>query len=588
MYFIDVEIYSNYFLLSALSSSGEIKHFELYEGKELERKGLKDLFKNNLTISFNGLNFDLPLISLAVSSATVEKIKKVADKIIKTNTAGWKIYDLYCIEKIQSDHIDLIEVSPGRSSLKIYGGRLHAPTIQDLPFDPDHVVSPEERKTIRDYCVNDLHTTKLLYNALKKQIDLRVAMSEQYGIDLRSKSDAQIAETIIKSELKKLTGKHYGKVDLDKNKFRYQNPKIISFKTKELISIFDKILKTDFEIGGNGSVVMPEWLRDQKIKIGNTEYQMGIGGLHSCEKSQFVTADDYYVLMDKDVASFYPSILLQQNLPPSAIGFPFLAVYRDLVVRRLRAKKKGDKVEAETLKIACNGSYGKLGSKYSFLYAPELLIQTTITGQLSLLMLIERLEHYGISVISANTDGIVIYTKKENEKLVDEICFDWMLDTSFELETAYYKTLASRDVNNYVAIKKDGSVKGKGCFGGGSLAKNPDTAIIYDAVTEHLKSGVEVSDYIKSCKDITKFVIVRRVQGGAVWNGEYLGKTVRFYYSIQFSSDEYIQYKTNSNKVPKSASSKPLMTLPESIPDDVDYERYIGEAYKLLEEVGAC
>jgi len=29
-------------------------------------------------------------------------------------------------------------------------------------------------------------------------------MSEQYGMDLRSKSDAQIAETVIKSELHKI------------------------------------------------------------------------------------------------------------------------------------------------------------------------------------------------------------------------------------------------------------------------------------------------------------------------------------------------------------------------------------------------
>lgn len=60
-----------------------------------------------------------------------------------------------------------------------------------------------------------------------------------------------------------------------------------------------------------------------------------------------------------------------------------------------------------TFKIVLNGTFGKLGSKYSFLYSPNLMIQVTITGQLALLMLIEALEAAGISVVSANTDGIV-------------------------------------------------------------------------------------------------------------------------------------------------------------------------------------
>ena len=36
-----------------------------------------------------------------------------------------------------------------------------------------------------------------------------------------------------------------------------------------------------------------------------------------------------------------------------------------------------------------------------------MLIQTTVTGQLALLMLIENIELAGFTVVSANTDGIV-------------------------------------------------------------------------------------------------------------------------------------------------------------------------------------
>ena len=116
---------------------------------------------------------------------------------------------------------------------------------------------------------------------------------------------------------------------------------------------------------------------------------MGIGGLHSCEKSQYVVADENTVLRDADVSSYYPSIILQQKLSPKAMGKDFITIYQSIVSRRIEAKHRGDKVTADTLKICVNGSFGKLGSKYSALYAPELLIQTTLTGQLALLMLIE-------------------------------------------------------------------------------------------------------------------------------------------------------------------------------------------------------
>jgi DNA polymerase elongation subunit (family B) len=587
MLFIDVEIYSNYFLLSCLDyETRNVFNFEIFEKESFDVKKLISLLTKHTLVSFNGNNFDFPIISAAVSGAKVETLKNIADRIIKQSVPGWKIYDLFDLRMLDLDHIDLFEVAPGRSSLKIYGGRLHAKKIQDLPFEHSEIITEEKRKILKQYCLNDLEVTEKLYLALKKQIDLRHRMSEQYGMDLRSKSDAQIAETLIKSELKKTTGKNYTKPSEFKNAFKYKDPKIINFKTSKLKELYSNIMNTDFHVGANGSVVMPEWLRNEKIKIGKTEYQLGIGGIHSCEKSQYIERKDGQILCDMDVASYYPSILLQQKLSPKSLGVEFLKLYQSLVKRRLAAKRRKDFVESETLKICLNGSFGKLGSKYSFLYAPELLIQTTITGQLALLMLIERLELENISVVSANTDGVVIYTDRSKEDLLEEIAFDWSLDTSFQTEKTEYKCLASRDVNNYCAVTLEGKIKGKGCFASDSLAKNPDMKIIYDSVSNFISTKESVSNYIYNCKDITKFVTVRRVQGGAVWKGEDLGKAVRFYWSNEFGEDQFIEYKTNGNKVPKSSASKPLMELPVKFPDDVDYERYVGAANQLLKEVG--
>ena len=152
-------------------------------------------------------------------------------------------------------------------------------------------------------------------------------------------------------------------------------------------------------------VAMPKEIRGLRIKMGCSTYKMGIGGLHSMEKRASHYADDEVVLRDADVGAFYPALILLCGLYPEHLGPEFLDVYRSIRERRMAAKRAKDKVTDMTLKIVLNGTFGKLGSKWSFLYAPNLMIQVTITGQLALLMLIEDLEQAD-SVISANTDGM--------------------------------------------------------------------------------------------------------------------------------------------------------------------------------------
>lgn len=587
MLIIDTEIYSDYFLVSALNTeTGKITHIEAFDGQPINKKRLHTLMTEYVTMSFNGNHFDLPLIAAALNGYSIAQLKKLADKIIKSNESIWRILKAYELRVPDWDHIDLIEVAPGQSSLKIYGGRLNAPKMQDLPIEPDASIKPDERRVVREYCENDLHTTHLLYKALKPQIDLRVDMGAQYGMDFRSLSDAQIAEKLITHELQKITGKEYRKPEVkDGFAFKYRDPKIITFQTQDLQERFDRLLAERWQLGPNGSVQMPAWLKESRIKIGQAEYQMGIGGLHSCEQRQCIRADGGMVLADYDVASYYPSIIMQQQLAPNAFGKPFLTLYQSLIRRRLEAKRSGDKVTADTLKITLNGSFGKFGSKYSTLYAPELLIQTTITGQLALLMLIERLEAAGVRVVSANTDGIVVYHSETQFDAVDEITFDWMLDTSYQLERTAYSVIASRDVNNYLAVRTDGKIKGKGIFAPASLAKNPDGQIIYTAVAQHIAKGTPIEDTIHGCTDLSQFVTIRRVQGGAVWRGERLGKAVRFYHSTAVPPDECIHYATNSNRVPNSGGARPAMEL-GAFPNDVNHAVYIKAAQELLQEVG--
>lgn len=354
MVILDTEIYPNYFLASFLNTdTGKIKHFELFEGHPLDKRGISSIMSKYVTLGFNSNKFDVPILVGALGDWDNSKIKSLSDDIILNNLPLHRIGRDYNIYKPdQWNHIDIIEVAIGKASLKIYGARLHQNKLQDLPIAPDTVLTREQMILIREYCENDLHTTAALYESLKPQIALRESMSEQYGLDLRSKSDAQIAEAVILSELHKLTGNDYRRQEVkDGETYKYNDPKIIKFKTPELQQLFKRILKTDFEIGATGSIVLPEWMKEYDLRVNGTKYNLGIGGLHSCEKSQFLKADENTLLIDLDVRGYYPSIILQQKMSPKSMGAPFLKVYQSIVDGRNKAKSKMQSLEKEIAEL---------------------------------------------------------------------------------------------------------------------------------------------------------------------------------------------------------------------------------------------
>lgn len=253
-----------------------------------------------------------------------------------------------------------------------------------------------------------------------------------------------------------------------------------------------------------------------------------------------------------------------------------------LKIKELEKELERNQLVTDGLKICINGSFGKFGSKYSKLYSPDLLLATTITGQLSLLMLIEQLEKNDIKVISANTDGVEYFCPRDKVGLAEAIVFDLELVTGFEMEHGEYEALHARDVNNYVAVY-DGYTKAKGIYTETSLGKGRSTPIVYEAVRKFLLDGTKMEVTITNCTDINQFVSARTVKGGGVWRNQYLGKMVRWYYS---TNGDNITYKTNGNLVPKSATSVPMMDLPDTLPEDLNYQWYIDEAKEALKNLG--
>lgn len=588
---LDCEIYPNYSLFAFKNiDNGKVVSIEM-KGEDTtldedQYRKLNTIMQKRVTFGFNSRNYDMPIILFALRRKTCADLHNMSIRIIENNIPGWKtLKDFGLMWPKSIKHFDVQEPAPGvRVSLKLYGGRMHSKRLQDLPIEPGTHLSEEDMDNTLTYCINDLDTTIDLYRKIEDRIQLRVDMSEQYGQDLMSKSDAQIAEVVIKSQLqKKNPSKRLYAPKLPDNKtFRYDVPDFISFESPQLQDALETIRHHDFKLDAKGSIKLPDKLKKMKIELGYSTYQLGIGGIHSTEKKQTIIPNENQILADKDVASYYPSIILNLGLFPKHLGPTFLDVYRGIVETRLEAKRAKNKVVNESLKIVINGSFGKLGSKYSALYSPDLMMTVTLTGQLSLLMLIEQLEKNGINVVSANTDGFVSLVPKHKYDLYDSLCFDWELLTNFELEETKYKALYSRDVNNYLAVTDYGS-KGKGIFTIDALSKNPQAPICVIAVMDLLSKGKPISETIQNCDDLTQFISVRSVTGGAVFEDEYLGRVVRWIYSTRGNT---IHYKKNGNKVPKSDGSRPIMEFDGEFPDDIDYDRYIEEATSILDDLG--
>lgn len=637
----DTECYFDYWL--CMFDTGET--FQLASDIALDTAGLRRVLSRYRIVTFNGLHYDFPIIALALAGADNATLKRASDRIITGGEQPWHITD----DRMEwVDHIDMFNVAPGRSSLKAYGAKMHSRKLQDLPIHHAASIRWCDRVVLREYCRNDLDTTRELFDTFQSQIKMREEMSVEYGVDVRSKSDPQIAEAAMRAALP-------FKVEIPPvvagEAFYYKPPAWMRFQRLDVLS---QIMAHPFHITESGGVAAhidnhlidwgtdarrldhhghwvkrPDGWQNRPVVIGSTGYTVGTGGLHSTESNMFCIESDTHRIISPDVASYYPSLIVTLGIYPRQIGEIFSRTYRAWYETRLAAKARGEKKLSNSLKTLLNGTFGKLGSMWSIFFAPSELIQVTITGQLALLMLIEMLELCGIPVISANTDGIVTHCPRSLEPMYREIIRWWEQTTGFVMEDTNFRLLAARDVNSYIAITTDGDVKLKGAFApaepGPSGWPNPTGQVCVDAAVAYLRDGVPLEQTIRACTDVRQFIHVRAVKGGGSYShrpqmprnttqknmrallnapdmdktalvmaynetrersigaADYLGKVVRWYYA---TGSQGCILTPDGGLVARSEGCRPLMTLPDTLPDDIDYGWYVAEAESILRDVG--
>lgn len=390
----------------------------------------------------------------------------------------------------------------------------------------ERFIPKEYLNEMADYNDNDVYIVAELIRMNQEEVLLRYRISEEYKVDVYSASRSTIADKVIVKLYSKFTGLH-PKAFIDTKTIRRKilvseilSDKI-AFSTPELNDILSGIRSLTLK-GEKGEF-------DREFTFMGTSYTIATGGLHSNEIPAVYVENSDSIIVDRDVASYYPNMIrslkvCQKHLIPKA----WFRIADTIVDERLEHKhlakdKSLDVMErdkhataAACLKIVANaGIFGKMGSEKSFLCDKKAMYQVTINGQLFLLMLIEKLELAGIHVISANTDGIVTIVPRELEQTADDICHWWEKHLGLELEFTYYTKYVTEGVNSYLTVKRGGSSKFKGRMNPKmfleDLSKGYNSPIVAKCVTEYFINGTPVMETLRNAKSILDFCRTQNV-----------------------------------------------------------------------------
>lgn len=390
----------------------------------------------------------------------------------------------------------------------------------------ERFIPREYLQEMADYNDNDVYIVAELIRMNQEEVLLRYRISEEYNVDVFSASRSTIADKVIVKLYSKFTGLH-PKAFIDTKTIRRKilvseilSDKI-AFSTPELNDILSDLRSLTLR-GEKGEF-------DREFTFMGTSYTIATGGLHSNEIPAVYVEDSDSIIVDRDVASYYPNMIrslkvCQKHLIPKA----WFRIADTIVDERLEHKhlakdKSLDSIErdkhataAACLKIVANaGIFGKMGSEKSFLCDKKAMYQVTINGQLFLLMLIEKLELAGIHVISANTDGIVTIVPRELEQTADDICHWWEKHLGLELEFTYYTKYVTEGVNSYLTVKRGGSSKFKGRMNPKmfleDLSKGYNSPIVAKCVTEYFINGTPVMETLRNAKSILDFCRTQNV-----------------------------------------------------------------------------
>lgn len=379
----------------------------------------------------------------------------------------------------------------------------------EIPFDKKNLTK-EEKELILKYCMHDVDATVKLLEFRREVIDSKKIIGEMFGIseDKALKCTyAKISAIVLKAQ--KETRPLETKFTIPNRVKSYIQENL----PQNVIDLFESINDDPKE-----------------IKLFDNVIQYGIGGIHSTYGENIVCkTDNYYKLINIDVTSYYPNLIMiydymSRNVPDPSI---FRYIY-DLRVKlkkdaeiELNANGKTEKYKElngkqKALKIILNATYGAMKNEYSNLYDPFQGSNICYLGQLLLSALANKIYKLGAKIIQTNTDGILIKVENEKESAVMELVKEWENITGLNMENDYVTLFFQRDVNNYIEVtdntKNPYKLKGKWSNQAdislekrGEAVPNLNAPITHKALLEFYLHDTPIEKTINDCNSLFEF-----------------------------------------------------------------------------------
>ena len=650
VYVYDIEVFQNIFHCSVKNTeTGEIYKFEISERRNQLRELVKffkqvdsyikwgDFYTTDLEIKsevifcgYNNLHYDNPIVNyiieyedklmsynVATICSSIFNLSRTITTSTEDNIEAWKHWK-YQIWFDTFDLLTMLYSNKLRVGLKEIQVTMQYPNVQEFVCDWSKPLPLEDFDNMIDYNINDIESTAELLNRCKKDIDLRIAIEDEYGVRVLSKDGVNIGMKILTQKYLEKTGLTWWDIEGLRSPMDYIPLKdvilpFIKYDSPILQRVLDDMKSQIVSPGRKGY--------ENNFIFNDLRYTVGVGGIHSKNDPEIIIPKEDEMLIDIDVASLYPSMLIEYKFYPKHLGPEFLEVYSQIKDERIEAKHNGDKVKNETLKLALNGLSGNLQNQHNFCYSPFAVMQIRINGQLLLLMLAERLTQIGCRIVQANTDGLFVLLKKSIYEQANKICQEWEQLTRLTLEEERFEAMYQYAINDYIAVKEGYKetknpdlIKTKGMFiTKVLLGKGLSAKIIPEAIIKYFVDGIPVEDTIKGCTDIRKFLMSEKT--GKQWHIEYMNqeqqRTNRFYASTNggylwkwkytgHAEGEVVEYyepyvgrqsyiaKEKSYQNMLTASGVTLLNKFDDKPIEerkINYRYYIYEAYKIIRDL---
>ena len=479
-----------------------------------------------------------------------------------------------------------------RVGLKTMQVTMHYKNVQEYDGDFDQYIPVTEIDKMIAYNINDVESTTELLNRLKEQVELRLFIEKEHGIDCLSMDSVKMAETF-------LLEKYSEKSGIPKNVIKEMRSPMDYIPLKDVILPFIKYknpkLQAVLEDMKKQIVYSKERKGyEKKFVLSNVVYSIGVGGIHSIHTPKIFLPKEDEFIGHSDVASMYPSLLIEYQWGPRHLGKLFCDLFAGLKEERLEAKHTGQTVKNLFLKIVLNSPTGKMQQEVSWMYDPFNVFKIRINGQLILLMMVDRLLELGCEIIQVNTDGVVYRAKKALRSRIQEATREVESITRLTFEDDEYEAFYQYAINDYFGVIKGYSethnpklIEKKGMFiTDTKLGKGLAPVVIPKAVINYFLTKQPVSEFIEKDKDIRDFLMTQNVDKKfKVVHGDTQVQRINRFYA---STNGYYLFKQSEDGSLEHMLKKSGVTILNKFDDTpienrkINYRYYISEATKII------